>query len=67
VFSGDGVKRLRHYLKTNVFAYRATRMYNDNEADEMDDDVTGLMGATGITDVADEEMTDAGAGTPQDA
>jgi hypothetical protein len=40
---------------------------NDNEADEMDDDVTGLMGATGITDVADEEMIDAGAATPQDA
>lgn len=67
VFSGDGVSSLRNYLNHAVFAYpRDTgeeSVYDD--ADEMEDDVTGLMGATGISDSPDEEMPDVAPDTAQ--
>ncbi|KAL1961283.1 hypothetical protein VTO42DRAFT_11 [Malbranchea cinnamomea] len=66
VFSGDGVARLREYLNRTVHYSPPIvegTMYDD--ADEVGDDVAGLMGATVINDTGDEGMLDAGNATPQ--
>ncbi|KAJ5678997.1 hypothetical protein N7462_007241 [Penicillium macrosclerotiorum] len=53
VFSGDGVTRLRDYLNQNVSPMQEeteTTMYDDEEVDEDEGQMTGLMHATGIND-----------------
>lgn len=52
VFSGDGVNRLRDYLnqKPQQFQEEATMYDDDEELDEDEGQMTGLMHATGISD-----------------
>lgn len=54
VFSGDGVSRLRDYLNEILPPYReeaeATMYDDDDELDEEEGQVTGLMHATAISD-----------------
>jgi len=64
VFSGDGVNRLRNYLNQEGFAYETEgTMYDDGQADDMDTDqqLPGLMHATGIND-DDDDMDEADGG-----
>lgn len=59
VFSGEGVNRLRDYLNRTVSPVRdmteATMYDDDEELDEDEGQVTGLMHATAIND---DEYTD---------
>ncbi|KAJ5085449.1 SCF E3 ubiquitin ligase complex F-box protein grrA [Penicillium argentinense] len=52
VFSGDGVTRLREYInqKTPPLQEEATMYDDDEELDEDEGQMTGLMHATGISD-----------------
>lgn len=60
VFSGEGVGRLRDFLSTSMAPPRETSeatMYDDEEEEELDEDegqVTGMMHETGINDDDDE-------------
>lgn len=62
VFSGDGVSRLRDFLNRNVAPFHedgeATMYDDDEELDEEEGQVTGLMNATAINDEEDDEMGD---------
>jgi F-box and leucine-rich repeat protein GRR1 len=61
VFSGDGVTKLRDYLNRNAVSYppdtEATMYDDEDELDEEENQVTGLMSATAIRD-DDDEMGD---------
>ena len=54
VFSGEGVNRLRNYLKTDRSALQNGTMYVDEDGE--DQQFAGLMNATAIND--DEDMDD---------
>jgi F-box and leucine-rich repeat protein GRR1 len=61
VFSGEGVSRLREFLNRNAVPYpegpEATMYDDDEELDEDENQVTGLMSATAIRD-DDDDMGD---------
>ncbi|CRG85834.1 SCF E3 ubiquitin ligase complex F-box protein grrA [Talaromyces islandicus] len=61
VFSGEGVSRLRDFLNRNAVPYpegpEATMYDDDEELDEDENQVTGLMSATAIHD-DDDDMGD---------
>ena len=64
VFSGEGVTKLRDYLNAQRMQYDTEgTMYDDAEEEQDGDDqqVVGLMNATGIND-DDEEMGEDGDG-----
>jgi hypothetical protein len=54
VFSGEGVTRLREYLNRELTSHpeetEATMYDDDDELDEDEGQMTGLMHATGIND-----------------
>lgn len=62
VFSGPGVNKLRDYLNEDPPSIYDTEgtMYDDREAEdgEADQQVTGMMHATGLGGVDDEDMND---------
>jgi F-box and leucine-rich repeat protein GRR1 len=64
VFSGEGVIRLRDFLNRNAVPFHeeteATMYDDDEELDEDEGQVTGLMNATAINDEEDDEMGDGG-------
>ena len=62
VFSGDGVNRLRTYLNSQPDIYETEgTMYDDREGEDIDNDqqVAGLMHATGLND-DDDDMDEVG-------
>ena len=65
VFSGEGVNRLRQYLNTQPDIYDTPEgtMYDDREVEDIDNDqqVAGLMHATGLND-DDDDMDEADGG-----
>ncbi|KAL1986263.1 hypothetical protein VTN96DRAFT_6631 [Rasamsonia emersonii] len=64
VFSGEGVARLREFLNRNYVPFHeeteATMYDDDEELDEDEGQVTGLMNAAAIHDEEDDEMGDGG-------
>ncbi|KAL2014752.1 hypothetical protein VTN00DRAFT_2277 [Thermoascus crustaceus] len=68
VFSGEGVSRLRDFLNRHAAPFHeeteATMYDDDEELDEEEGQVTGLMHATVINDEEDDEMGDGGIGIP---
>ena len=56
MFSGDGVNRLRAYLNSQPNIYDDGTMYDDRDGEEIDHDqqVAGLMHATGLNDDDDD-------------
>uniref|UniRef100_A0A093VL98 SCF E3 ubiquitin ligase complex F-box protein grrA n=1 Tax=Talaromyces marneffei PM1 TaxID=1077442 RepID=A0A093VL98_TALMA len=60
VFSGEGVMRLRDYLNRNVGPFpsetEATMYDDEDELDEEENQVTGLMSAAAIRDDDDDDM-----------
>lgn len=66
MFSGDGVNRLRNYLNTKTDIYDEGTMYDDREAEEVDNDqqVAGLMHAAALNDDDDDmDEVDGGDGS----
>lgn len=66
MFSGDGVNRLRNYLNTKTDIYDEGTMYDDREAEEVDNDqqVAGLMHAAVLNDDDDDmDEVDGGDGS----
>jgi F-box and leucine-rich repeat protein GRR1 len=65
VFSGEGVGRLRDFLnRTSGPFHEETEatMYDDEELDEDEGQVTGLLNATGINDEYEDETGSGGIG-----
>lgn len=66
VFSGEGVSRLRDYFNIHYSAIHEGTMFDDSddEVDEEEGHVTGLMNATAIND-DDAQMVNGGINTGQ--
>ncbi|KAL1884901.1 SCF ubiquitin ligase complex subunit [Paecilomyces lecythidis] len=68
VFSGEGVSRLRDFLNRSVAPFHedgeATMYDDDEELDEEEGQVTGLMNATAINDEEDDELGDGAINVP---
>lgn len=68
VFSGEGVSHLRDFLNRSVAPFHedgeATMYDDDEELDEEEGQVTGLMNATAIHDEEDEELGDGAIDVP---